>query len=116
MPSHIITYYQNMQMNINYARKNQPIKMRGQSHEINAYVHELKKNVSNLESQVADLTTSNVALMHENNILKGKLDIIRKEQERKALEVFKNQNAERKARSEQIRAYLGHDYESDDDE
>ena len=29
--------------------------------------------------------------MHENNILKGKLDIIRKEQERKALEVFKNQ-------------------------
>ena len=59
-----------MQMNINYARKNQPIKMRGQSHEINAYVHELKKNVSNLESQVADLTTSNVALIHENNILK----------------------------------------------
>ena len=105
-----------MQMNINYARKNQPIKLRGQSHDINAYVHELKKHVSSFENQVRELTSSNLALTDENKILKEKLEIIRKDQERKALEVFKYQNAERKARSEKIRAYLGHDYESDEDE
>tara|TARA_B110000259_G_C13884453_1_gene350369 strand:- start:105 stop:248 length:144 start_codon:yes stop_codon:yes gene_type:complete len=46
----------------------------------------------------------------------NKLEIINQEKERKALETFKIQNAERKQRAEKIRKYLGHPYESDEDE
>ncbi len=103
-------------MNINYTQRNQPVKIRGQPNDINQYIHTLKQSVATLESKVADLTQANQELTRTNEVLKTKLEHINQEKERKALETFKIQNAERKQRAEKIRAYLGHGYEIDEDE
>ena len=105
-----------MNMNLNYSKKQQPVKLRGQPNDINQYIQTLKQKISILENKVSELSKTNQELVSENVTLKDKLDSIHKEKERKALETFKIQNAERKQRAEKIRAYLGHDYESDDDE
>ena len=111
----LLALYQRMRMNINYTQQKQPVKIRGQP-QINQYIHTLKQNISILENKVSELSQTNQELTCENVVLKDKLDAIHKEKERKALETFKIQNSERKQRAEKIRAYLGHDYESDEDE
>lgn len=103
-------------MNLNSTKKQQPVKLRGQPNDIHQYIQTLKQNISILENKVSELSQTNQLLASENVALNEKLDAIHKEKERKALETFKIQNAERKQRAEKIRAYLGHDYESDDDE
>ncbi len=106
-----------MQMNINYSqRTHPPVKIRGHSNDVNQYIHSLKQSVATLESRVSVLTQSNNELTRPNELLVNKLEIINQEKERKALETFKIQNAERKQRAEKIRKYLGHPYESEEDE
>ena len=105
-----------MNMNFNYSKKQQPVKVRGQPNDIHQYIQTLKQKISTLESNVSELSSANQELMQKYVALKDKLDAIHKEKEKKVLEAFKIQNAERKQRAEKIRAYLGHDYESDDDE
>lgn len=112
----LLAVYQRMRMNINYTQRNQPVKIRGQSNDINQHIHTLKQSVAALESKVAVLTQTNQELTRTNEVLNTKLQHINQEKERKALETFKIQNAERKQRAEKIRAYLGHGYESDEDE
>ena len=106
-----------MQMNINYShRGHPPVKIRGGTTDIKQYIHTLKQSVATLESRMADLTKSNQELTRTNELLVNKLKDINQEKERKALETFKIQNAVRKERTEKIQTYLGHAYESDEDE
>jgi len=93
-----------------------PVKMKGNPKEVNGYVQTLKQTISDMETQISKLTQSNELLVKERKLLHDKLDSVRKTQEMKTLEDFKIKNAERKLKSEQIRNYIGHDYETDDDE
>ena len=93
-----------------------PVKIKGTNDQVNIYIQTLKQTISSLETQLTDVTKSNELLIKEKKLLQDKLDIIRIKQEKKTLENFKQKNAERKLKSEQIRIHLGHEYETDDDE
>ena len=70
-----------MNMNLNYSKKQQPVKLRGQPNDINQYIQTLKQKISVLENKVSELSKANQELTSENVTLKDNLDYIHKEKE-----------------------------------
>ena len=93
-----------------------PVKIRGNPQDITSYIKILNQTICDLKTQMSHQASSKQVLVDENNILRGKIEAMVKEEERKTLEQFKVKNAVRRLKSEQIRNHLGHEYETDEDE
>tara|TARA_B100000902_G_C27314935_1_gene920668 strand:+ start:2345 stop:2647 length:303 start_codon:yes stop_codon:yes gene_type:complete len=95
---------------------NQPIKLRGSQEDIAKYIHELKTKNTYLETENSRIKLDNEELSKENKELLSKIASMTRDTEKRVLENFKKKTAERRLKAENMRKFLGHEYETDEDE